>query len=230
MNKKLHPFFWLWIPILIMVAQTFIELFAPRAILAELHSETGPHEFIEFLFIGFACLVALNILTKLKYPEQKWLAVWVGIAAICSFYVAGEEISWGQHLLQWSTPEYWAHINDQGETNLHNTSSWLDQKPRLVLLIGVVTGGLIIPFLNRYKPEVLPQKFAIIYPSALLSVTAAFAISTNLIDKIFEALTDESLLSRGSEIEELYLFYFVLLYLILLRRKIKSELINDHKP
>jgi len=106
---------------------------------------------------------------------------------------------------------------------LHNTSSWLDQKPRLILLIGSVTGGLIIPFLQRFKPSVLPKKFEIIYPPAILGVTAALAVSVNLIDKIFELFTKFPILSRGSEVEELYLFYFVLLYLIVLRRRLAQQ-------
>lgn len=221
-TKPLSPILWLAIPIAIIVAQTCIELFAPPGILGELHSETGPHEFIEFIFIGAAFFVAIYTLIKLRGTQQKWLTAWVGLAAVCCFYVAGEEISWGQHLLQWSTPEYWTHINDQQETNLHNTSSWFDQKPRFILLIGTVVGGLIIPLLQRTKPGALPKKFEIIYPPAILGVTAAFALGTNLIDKIFEAFTDLPLLSRGSEVEELYLFYFVLLYLIILSGRIKA--------
>lgn len=189
-------------------------------ILAELHSETGPHEFIEFLFLVAAFFIALISLKHTYGKYDTWLVIWIGLAALCCFYVAGEEVSWGQHLLKWSTPEYWAHINDQHETNLHNTSSWLDQKPRLLLLIGVVIGGLIIPALKKYKPTLLPEKFSIIYPPAILGVTAAFAISVNILDKIWEGFTGTSLLTRGSEVEELYLFYFVLLYLFILRKRI----------
>ncbi len=222
-NKSLSTFFWLGVPLLIVVAQLFIELFAPEAILGELHSESGPHEFIEFIFIGAAFFVALSIFPKLRWSSHKWLCVWIGIAALCCFYVAGEEISWGQHLLKWSTPEYWKHINDQHETNLHNTSSWLDQKPRLILLIGVVTGGLIIPALKKWRPQWVPARFEVIYPPAILGVTAACAVSANLVDKIFETLSDAPLLSRGSEVEELYLFYFVLLYLVILRRRVLHQ-------
>src|SRR3546814_4167282 len=54
--------------------------------------------------------------------------------------MAGEEASWGQHYAGWLTPDNWQALNDQGETNLHNTSSWLDQKPRTLLEIGVIVG------------------------------------------------------------------------------------------
>lgn len=223
MNNSLSKIWWIGVPCLIAFVQLCIELFAAQALMAELHSERGSHEFIEFLFIGAAFLVAVSILTKLNFKTQKKLVLWTALAATCCLYVAGEEVSWGQHFLKWSTPEYWAHINDQHETNFHNTSSWLDQKPRLLLLIGIVIGGIIIPFLRKVKPGLVPEKMAIIYPPAVLGVTAVFAVSANLIDKIFEAIAEAPLLSRGSEVEELYLFYFVLLYMIILRRRVMQQ-------
>lgn len=220
MTKNLSSLYWLWIPVIFMIVQIFFEIFISGQSLSLLLSEEGPHEFTQFLFVLAGFFVAVNILFKLSYTKQKFLIAWVGLAALCCLYIAGEEVSWGQHFLQWSTPEYWTHINDQGETNLHNTSSWFDQKPRLILLIGSVVGGLVIPALQRFKPNILPARFNIIYPPAILGVTAVLALGVNLSDKIAEALSGESILVRGSEIEELYLFYFVLLYLVILRRRV----------
>ena len=67
--------------------------------------------------------------------------------------------SWGQHFLGWESSEFWQDINDQSETNLHNTSSWLDQKPRLILEIGVMVGGIVIPLLIKFKKGLLPARF-----------------------------------------------------------------------
>lgn len=213
---------WLWIPLSLIVAQAIIEFFVPTEHLPALHSESGPHETLQAILLIISFFVALWTIVRMN-KKPLWLVGWLLLAAFCTFYVAGEEISWGQHILQWNTPEYWAGLNDQGETNLHNTSSWLDQKPRLILLIGVTVGGLIFPLLQKFKPKALPEKFAIIYPPAYLWVTAALALGINLSDKIAEAVVDQSLFHRGSEVEELYLFYFVLLYLFALRRRIMQQ-------
>ena len=37
---------------------------------------------------------------------------------------AGEEISWGQRILNFTTPEYWSLLNRQGELTLHNLNFW----------------------------------------------------------------------------------------------------------
>lgn len=41
------------------------------------------------------------------------------VAMLGLFFVAGEEISWGQRLVSWSWP-WLQHLNTQDETNLHN--------------------------------------------------------------------------------------------------------------
>jgi hypothetical protein len=216
-----HKIWWLWIPVVVLIVQLTIEMTLSVGALAHLHSEDGPHEFVEFIVLVIAFFVAVRALFWLNRKESPWVWAWFALAALCCFYVAGEEISWGQHLLKWSTPDYWAHFNDQQETNLHNTSSWLDQKPRLLLEIGVIVGGLLIPLLRRYKPSLLPQRFAVIYPPSLLAVTALLAILPKMIDKIAE-MADVRAFERVSEVQELYFFYFVLLYLCMLTKRLKT--------
>jgi len=40
----------------------------------------------------------------------------------------GEEVSWGQRVFQWMTPEWLKEINFQGETNLHNITFFHGKK------------------------------------------------------------------------------------------------------
>ena len=84
-------------------------------------------------------------------------------------------------------------------------------------MIGVLTGGLIIPLLKKFKPVLLPKKFEIIYPPAILAPTALLVLIIKIIDKVDESTPDIMLLTRSGEVEELCLFYFVLLYLMILR-------------
>jgi hypothetical protein len=68
--------------------------------------------------------------------------LWILLVTLGALYMAGEEISWGQWIFMWDTPEAMLEINDQHETNLHNTSSWMDQKPRLLLELWALFGAL----------------------------------------------------------------------------------------
>ncbi len=216
----MNKLWWFWLPAGFLGFQAVIETVLSPAVLSRLHTENGPHELIEFALIAAACAVAFLTLFRVGKKKNKWMTAWLGLAAFCCFYVAGEEISWGQHFMAWSTPELWSAVNDQQETNLHNTTSWLDQKPRLLLELGVLTGGLILPLLMKYRPALVPARFAAIYPPPYFAFVALLALGVKLADIIAD-LAGIRLFERGSEVEELYLYYFVLLYLLDLRRRIQ---------
>ncbi|SDS37592.1 hypothetical protein SAMN04515667_2035 [Formosa sp. Hel1_31_208] len=51
--------------------------------------------------------------------STKW-NIYFGLLGILFFMAFGEEISWGQRIFGWNTPERFSDINAQKETNLHN--------------------------------------------------------------------------------------------------------------
>lgn len=212
-NQTIPLFFWLIVPIALILAQIGLELSFTREELAPMHSENGPHELLQSLYIGFAFLLAVFMLFKIDWKTQKEIGLVVLLAALGSFYISGEEISWGQHVLNWDTPAYWSNINDQNETNLHNTSSWLDQKPRILLFVGIVAAGLLVPLLRRFRPSALPARFTAFYPSDTLSVTALGVLLPYTIQEIAESFIYGGVFARESEVQEVYMYYFVALYL-----------------
>lgn len=204
-----------------MTLQALLEIFLPGEILSGMHSENGPHELIEFFLLVVGLFVCLHYFFKEK-NKTSLLNFWFGLAALCCFYVAGEEISWGQHVFDWATPDYWSDVNDQQETNLHNTSSWFDQKPRLLLEVGIIFGGLIAPFLKKRGILKLPPNLDQLLPSPKLGVIALLILVPKIIEKSFE-IFDIAVFARFSEVQELYMFYFVLLYLIMLRAAVRQK-------
>ena len=106
-------------------------LIAIFAALSALHNKTG--ESISWLFssekidtgvfewgtvacLGVACILAVVIAKNTKGIQR----ILFYSLAIASFVVIGEEMSWGQWVFHWSTPEALTEINRQQETNLHN--------------------------------------------------------------------------------------------------------------
>ena len=222
-KSSLHILIWLWLPLVVIMGQLVAEFVLPVDALRDVYAENGLYEIAQVIVIFMAFIFAIRTVRASVTSGQLWLSIWAGVAALSSFYVFGEELSWGQHVLNWSTPEYWAALNDQGETNLHNTSSWLDQKPRILLLSGVFVGGLLIPFTEKIKPGLFPAKFRIIYPPAVLSVTAGCTLFIHIMDDVADVIPAYHVFGRASEIEELYMFYFVWLYLVCLRRRIVAQ-------
>lgn len=215
MVNDISPIFWFWVPALFFIVQIALEITLSGPLLSVLHSENGPHESLQAILMVLGFGVAFYSFVQVK---EKILRGWFLLASLCCFYVAGEEISWGQHIWDWATPDYWNHMNDQQETNLHNISSWLDQKPRLLLLLGVIFGGIIFPFLQKRGILKLPAVLEQLIPSAKLGLIAFLAFVPYMVEKIFE-MNELVLFARFSEVQELYMFYFVLLYLLMLRRQ-----------
>lgn len=217
---------WLYIPAGFFVLQLLAEIFMPRDLLESFHNENGAHELLEAFIMTISFAMATTTAVVAYRVRRPWICAWAALAAVCSLYVCGEEISWGQHFFNWETPESWAAINDQNETNFHNISEWLDQKPKLLLQIGAYVGGLIVPLLLAKKPGFMPARFNFIYPSKIMGVTAAFGLGVMIQHKIAQVYAPFIFFTRANEVQELYLYYFVVLYMYLLYRRLQSNFLK----
>jgi hypothetical protein len=104
------------------------------------NERTGVLELFHWVAPFISALIATRILFFKAVRKNTGLLLWTVIFIIGGIYLAGEEASWGQHYFAWSTPDAWMSVNDQQETNLHNVSHWMDQKPRIILTVGVIFG------------------------------------------------------------------------------------------
>ena len=113
-------------------------------------------------FYGF--LVARKTLDK-TWPSFIKKLVYLGMAFLF-FFGAGEEISWGQRIFGFKTPEGLAEVNKQDELNLHNLSVMENSKfftaDRLFdvfwFLFGVLAPALalLIPAFRRFASQFIP--------------------------------------------------------------------------
>ena len=219
--ETLSALWWLWLPLAGALALLAIAHFFQAGYQAWVAGERGALEFLHVVIPLASLVLALRILARPEVRGRRLLQLWLGLAALGCLYVAGEEASWGQNYLQWSTPEYWQTVNDQGETNLHNTSSWLDQKPRGLLEIGVVIGGILIPLAALRWPQIRRSRLAIILPPMICLPSALIAEFAAMLERILNLFWGAAELPyRTSEVQETYFYLFILLYLVVLRRRL----------
>lgn len=101
-----------------------------------------------FAFLAATFVAAVAALRQAR-SSGKFPWFLVGVGAFC-FIVAGEEISWGQRLLNYRPPEYFLANNFQQELNVHNV---LDTDLRKLALKTVILGyGVVLAFLGWIKP------------------------------------------------------------------------------
>lgn len=219
MFSRAHPFYTVFLPIILFVMIVFADRPFPDFLPGLTGSEFGLVEMSQALLLLVAFIWGMCILLSGRYELSAFLKTWLVVTLIAVFYTKLEEVSYGQHYLAWATPDIWLQYNDQGETNLHNTSSWLDQKPRLILELGVLIGGIIVPLLRRYKPSALPEKFKEILPDSRLLTVALLAMIPKLYDTVLELTPYYDalhLFNRQSEVQEFYFYYFMMLYYVFL--------------
>ena len=216
---SLPSFLWLWAPLLVAVSLVFaFHLLSQDAYETWIGSEEtglleGAHAVIPFVSAAFALALLISKISR-HLPLLRVICV-VLIAG--NIYIGGEEASWGQHWFGWETSDEWSAINDQGETNLHNTSSWLDQKPRALLEIGVIVGGLVFPIVGYFYPALWNWKLSFFYPSPQFFVTALIAEFSKNSERLLSALgSDFRLFNRASEVQETYFVWFLFLYVLLM--------------
>jgi uncharacterized membrane protein YuzA (DUF378 family) len=121
-------------------------LIGAGALLSVFHNRSGEplgwlfgSEAVDFGFSEYGVVIALfgiaaisALLAIRQSGLSRALFALLGLAAVV---IAGEEMSWGQWIFGWATPETLAAVNLQNETNLHNLVD-----PRLYDIVYAVVG------------------------------------------------------------------------------------------
>ncbi len=182
----------------------------------------GLLELTQFIIMLIALAIAVRLLFKPFVRRRPFLFAVTIVSALSCLYIAGEEMSWGQHFFHWNTPEYWALVNRQGETNLHNTYAVFEKWPRAILEIGIFIGGLLVPLVAAFDPRVRANRLSLFLPPAALVPTAIAVFAFKYLDVAQQKGYVQAVLQRPSETVELYLYFFIFAYLIVFARRIRE--------
>ena len=113
-----------------------------------LKGELGLLENTQTVLLLIAFVLGVRLVLQ---KNEKWLRWWLVLICVGIFYLLTEETSWGQHYFGWDMGGFFSSFNDQGENNIHNSDSWFDQKPRAMLLLGMILGTIVHPLVKRFR-------------------------------------------------------------------------------
>jgi hypothetical protein len=179
-------------------------------------------ELTQFLLAATASLLCFQALRfdVVKGSGLLWAAIL--LFALAAFYIAGEEHSWGQHFFNWNTPSYWSEINRQQETNLHNTSAWFNQRPKLLFDAAMFIGGLVVPFIQLWTGPFRKPLIALLTPTLVIAPAALIALVFKGIDDVGKDVLGYGLFTRPAEVVETFQYLYMLFYVIVLRRRLMA--------
>lgn len=221
-TRSVPWFWWVFCPVaapLVLVAYAYLDPAAYRTYLQA--EDSGLLEFLHAALPLAAAAIAARLLSTPEVRRDPLIVLWLALFVVGGIYLGGEEASWGQHYFGWATPEGWAEINRQKETNLHNTSFFFDRLPRIVVTVGILVGGLVLPFLKLRGSRIIPARLDFIVPPLALTVLAlVFALGEIYggLSEYFPAVEAVTKFRPG-EMQENFIAPFIFFYMIFLRRR-----------
>tara|TARA_B100000003_G_scaffold145826_1_gene131076 strand:+ start:247 stop:1038 length:792 start_codon:yes stop_codon:yes gene_type:complete len=205
--------------------------------------ENGFIENLQSIFLLLAIILLFKFKKEIK-DENRFINFFIILKIIALIYYLGEEISWGQHFLNWQTPEFFKIYNNQKETNIHNISNIFDQFPRTLVLLWCGLSVPLILFLKNFI-RIEYRKFLLVCPNIKLlnvSLILLFFVLPDLVidklnlhpgasDKILTFLNSSyfyDLISfnfiRLSELHELIFSFYFFFYAYLINNSSKKNL------
>ncbi len=143
----------LWsVGIVLLVAGFVFWAHTDQLSLKEFALEDGPLENLSAICFGLSAIgfvVMLRRSTLLREASGWWRYWAVAGWAALMFVFVGEEISWGQRIFGFDTPESLQETNVQNEFNLHNLDFMVGFKYRALSLMMLIT-GVILPGLALF--------------------------------------------------------------------------------
>jgi hypothetical protein len=132
-------------------------LVADRSAFVWLLKDDHPIEWVQFGVMLFTALFSATV-AGTAVRRRIWdVAVVVGLVALASLFVSGEEISWGQRVFSLVTPAELVQLNGQDELNLHDIRGRLPIEPMInfaEMLFALAAASL--PWLARARPPRIP--------------------------------------------------------------------------
>ena len=167
-------------------------------------------------WLQFLCLLGASILLgRLTFRQYQTgnqrMALLYGLVALGAWFLTGEEISWGQRIFGWETPDALEEINRQGETTLHNIHGVQQLVPYAMLLAGLY--GACVPLVWAVvgaRWEHVASRHLLVPP---LCLVPAFLLAAGY--RLFRLLvwpTADFVISEYAEVMELCLYLGLLLF------------------
>jgi hypothetical protein len=212
------------LPLILFFAFSLALALRPDLRMTVFEGELGVVENSQAAILLVALIASLILFGRARAARDRGLKVWAALLVLGSFYMLGEEISWGQHYAGWAAEGWFAQVNDQQETNLHNTSAWFDQKPRALLETAIYVGGILYPLVTAAT-----GRLRIARPWWLMPTFAGFTAAVLTLVTILPewlhlfGFGQGSKPYRASEQQEVFIYLFVLLYTLSLLRRLRDR-------
>jgi len=212
--------------LLAVVYAALAQSLVPRDIRAFIRQEDGAIEQATAILFLLASIVSIGAAVASlrtappthQYAQRRML--WHVLMAAFFFLCFGEELSWGQRILGFETPDSIKELNVQSEVNLHNMLGYLADQ---VFIVGMFVYGAAIPFLVARSEFWRRAIYWTGLPVASLGLAIGFGLASATHDWSLYAVLPGSKSVRGAELREALTALCCLLAMLEFRSRYKRE-------
>jgi hypothetical protein len=209
-----------------LVAVTAASL-ASRPVFRALTREDGPIEWAQFVLFGAGAAGAVLVARRLRHRHLATWALLYLLAASGLFFVAGEEISWGQRVLGFETPEQLEEINSQGESTVHNVG-----RAQEVFKAGEFAAalyGAMMPLVmrSRFRPRSGPARHFAALSVPPLALAPLFLVMAGYRMARYTVMPKTWVTVEAAETAELCLALGIAAFVLLLASRLRREVPDD---
>lgn len=180
---------------------------------------TRENSFLEssqFVTLMAATLVLVSLGVHLVRRRRAALGLAYLLLALAAFFIAGEEVSWGQTIFEWEGSDWLTRRNYQAETNLH---TGVAHGPTVYGFILIAAYGTLVPLVARRLSERRTPVRYLLVPPLVLVPTFSISFAYRLVRTAFnpeERLPRYALqIVEFAEFAESSLYFAVLVIAIL---------------
>lgn len=195
------PFWHRALPLAVFVGYFAAVKLVPDAASFVLSGERGLIEVTTAVLFAAAAWGGVRIARNAALPRR--YRAWFVAFALAAVLVTGEEVSWGQHFLGWTTPSWFAEHNVNHETNLHNLfHNKPSRKFQQIAHLSFPVFFFALPlWLHRRRRPARPGEWRwYLLPGLELAAIAALSFAANAPNKTPEWFVDPPW--RGPELRE----------------------------
>jgi len=161
-------------------------------------------------WLQFACLVGAVVFlallsVRLLRRRQVGMALLYGVVALGVLFLTGEEISWGQRIFGWGTPESLQAVNRQGETTVHNIRGIQEIVPYAMLLASLY--GTCVPLWAAVRKRLKHSTYSHLLVPPLCLVPAFGLAAVYRLFRLIIWPTPTFVISEYGEVMELTLYF-----------------------
>jgi hypothetical protein len=184
-------------------------------------------EWLQFASVLAASLIYAWLGVRLLRRGQRLAGLLCFLPAAGMFFVAGEEIAWGQRIFGWATPEALETINSQQETTLHNVSGL-----HALFVDAVMLGGLVACLLPMAWWAIRRQRVRSLFsylvvpplcliPAFVMAFAYRFVRLIVPLDRLYPRLAYP--ITKFSEVTELCLYFGMAVFAWLTLRQLSQK-------